>query len=92
MRVVYQIEGFIDPRYLDVEDGGQAMIYQLDESMGMEIVADKNFFVKLQSWDEKARSERGRSCIVGHELMRSLVRRTVRVTVEVDDGEEAKDD
>lgn len=51
------------------EDGGRALIVESDS----DIPGDDNMFVRLQSWDDLAK----------HTLMRSLIGKTVRVTVEV---------
>lgn len=63
------IEGDLLERHVSIEDGGQAMIGELDDD------AEEGFFVRLQSWSEKK----------DHPVMQSLIGRRIRITVETID-------
>jgi hypothetical protein len=66
-----------------LEDGGQAAIcdYPLDERVIEG--EDDCFFVRLQSWNEAAANrERGEDLLQFHPLLKSLMGKRVRVTIE----------
>jgi hypothetical protein len=66
-----------DSDFLNVEDGGQAVI------CGEPGTSDAEFYVVLHSWSQHPPANR--NFRNAHTLMRSLMGRRVRVTVEVID-------
>jgi hypothetical protein len=72
---------------VDSEDGGQALITQIDPSIGFTVESegidvgdeDNGFFVRLQSWSEITKQHR----IPEHPFMDAIRGRLVRVTVEI---------
>lgn len=73
------LEGVIDPRDVDVEDGGCARIFALSDSRV------ERFFVCLHSWSEEQFGQPLRVRAGKHPEFDSLVGKKVRVTVEVVD-------
>jgi len=70
-RLVYETTDIITDDTLKSEDGGMALIHE--DSNASEPVGDGHVFVRLQSWDDDSK----------HPLLRSLVGKTVRISVEV---------
>lgn len=74
---------------VDEEDGGQAQIVQIDNSVATIVEShgadpgdvDNGFFVRLQSWSELTKDHR----TTEHPFMDAIRGRYVRVTVEVID-------
>jgi hypothetical protein len=67
---------------VSVEDGGRAVIVDLDPES--ETGGDGCFFLRLQSWDETGTAPVGSRPAAGsHPLIRSLLGKKVRITVEV---------
>lgn len=67
--VVWQTTDVIDPEAVSIEDSGTAMITGIADNQ------DSGFFVRLHSWAELDPT--------AHDLFKSLIGKTVRVTVEV---------
>ncbi|HPG04750.1 MAG TPA: hypothetical protein P5256_06430 [Beijerinckiaceae bacterium] len=77
---VYSAEGVLAQPDIEIEDGGQALIGQIDES------ADPAFFVRLQSWDETARGRSlGDLAPEAHATFRRLVGKRLRITIDIID-------
>lgn len=79
--VRYQVLGDVPANFskvsgVSLEDGGQAMIAELDNQT--ETVGDDCIFVRLQSWKDEAHKEDPTS----HPVLRSLMGRRVRITIE----------
>lgn len=78
-KAVYVSEFDVPLKGHDIEDGGQAVIVHADDHAATG--DDGCFFVRLQSWDERAAD---RSLPAGtHPIMQSIFGKRVRVTVEV---------
>ena len=73
MKTVYKELLDVEAHHLKSEDGGQALI--LKDFGGTELEGDGSLFVRVQSWDDDKE----------HPLMNSLVGKTIRITVEVED-------
>lgn len=65
------IEGTMPEKLVSREDGGQAVIAEIENPDDPD--PDEGFFVKLQSWSERRH----------HPVIESLIGKRIRVTVEV---------
>lgn len=78
-------EANIDDESVEYEDGGAAIIAQPNwNNTG----GDENIFIRIQSWDESIFDHpnyEDKRYEIGHESIRNLLGKKVRVTVEVID-------
>ncbi len=77
---VYQVpetDGTGNGKHLAREDGGQALVFS--DNPVEEYRGDGHFFVKLQSWQDRPEGFKGD---LDHPIMRSLMGRKIRVTIE----------
>ena len=90
-KVVYAVEFVVPDKFetdteggaISIEDSGQAVI--LDPHPHREFGGDGKFFVRVHSWDDDATEGASGFTDENHQLMRSIMGRRVRITVETID-------
>ena len=66
---VFEVIEYVDPKFVESEDGGAARIYTISDDPE----AESGMFLRIQSWDENKE----------HTDINNLIGKRIRVTVEV---------